>query len=132
MSDRIKTRIRKNDVVQVIAGRGSGPRAGGADRGKRGKVISVDREKNRAVVQGVRKVYRHLRQSRDPNRPGGGRIEKDGAVHLSNLMLVCPKCDAPTRIGTRMEAQERGGKTKTRRIRVCKKCGVDIPDREGR
>ena len=132
MEGKVKTRIRKNDVVQVIAGKGVGKRAAdaGSERGKRGKVVSVDRAANRAVVQGVRVVYRHLKQSRDPNRPGGGRVEKDGAVHLSNLMLVCPKCDAATRIGVRMEAQERAGQTKTKRIRVCKKCGVDIPERE--
>ena len=132
MDGKIKTRIRKNDVVQVISGRGTGKRAAdaGDERGKRGKVLSVDRVTNRAVVQGIRVVYRHLKQSRDPNRPGGGRVEKDGAVHLSNLMLVCPKCDAPTRIGIRMETQERGERTKTKRIRVCKKCGVDIPEHE--
>ena len=126
----VKTRIRKNDIVQVTSGRGSG-KVTGTDRGERGKVLEIDREKNRAKVQGVRMVFRHLRQSKDPSKPGGGRIEKEAFIPLSNLMLVCPKCDEPSRVGIRSEKQEReGGKVKTRRVRVCKKCGADILERD--
>ncbi len=129
----VKTRIRKNDIVQVMSGAESGKVAAssGADRGKRGKVLEINREKNRAKVQGVRMIYRHLPQSKDPNRPGGGRVEKEAFIPLSNLMLVCPKCDEATRVGVRSEKQEReGGKVKTRRFRVCKKCGADILERD--
>lgn len=129
----VKTRIRKNDIVQVMAGADGGKvkADSGADRGKRGKVLEIDREKNRAKVQGVKMIYRHLPQSKDPSKPGGGRIEKEAYVNLSNLMLVCPKCDEATRTGVRSEKQEReGGKVKTRRVRVCKKCGADILERE--
>jgi large subunit ribosomal protein L24 len=129
----VKTRIRKNDIVQVMAGADGGKVAAdaGSDRGKRGKVLEIDREKNRAKVQGVKMVFRHLPVSKDPNRPGGGRVEKEAFVRLSNLMIVCPKCDAATRIGMRSEKQEReGGKVKTRRVRVCKKCGADIAERD--
>ncbi|MDR0361280.1 MAG: 50S ribosomal protein L24 [Planctomycetota bacterium] len=129
----VKTRIRKNDIVQVVSGRGSGKMKAdsGQDRGKRGKVLEVDKVKGRAKVQGLKMVFRHLKQSKDPQKPGGGRIEKEAPIALANLMLVCPKCDEPTRIGIRLEKQEReGGKVKTRRIRVCKKCGADILDRD--
>lgn len=132
---KVKTRIRKNDLVQVIAGRGAGKVAvkeGGdtAERGVRGKVLDVDRESGRALVQGAKMVYKHQRSSRDPSRPNAGRIEKEAPVDLSNLMIVCPKCDMPTRVGIRSEKHEReGGKVKERRIRVCKKCGADIPER---
>ncbi len=127
-----KTRIRKNDIVQVMAGSEGGKVAAdsGSERGKRGKVLEIDREKNRAKIQGIKMVFRHLPVSKDPNRPGGGRIEKEAFINLSNLMLVCPKCDKATRTGVRLEKQEReGGKVKTRRIRVCKKCGADITER---
>ncbi|MCC8109702.1 MAG: 50S ribosomal protein L24 [Planctomycetes bacterium] len=128
-----KTRIRKNDSVQVMAGSDGGKVAAdsGNDRGKRGKVLEIDREKNRAKVQGGKMIYRHLPVSKDPNKPGGGRIQKEAYVNLSNLAVVCPKCDAATRIGIREEKQERdGGKVKTKRIRVCKKCGGDIAPRD--
>ena len=128
-----KTRIRRNDIVQVIAGADGGKVApdAGSERGKRGKVLEIDREKNRAKVQGIKMVYRHLPVSKDPNKPGGGRIEKEAFISLSNLQIVCPKCDAATRVGVREEKQEReGGKVKARRIRVCKKCGSDITERD--
>lgn len=128
-----KTRIRKNDIVQVMTGADGGKvkADSGADRGKRGKVLEIDRERNLAKVQGVKMIYRHLPQSKDPSKPGGGRIEKEAFVNLSNLMVVCPKCDEATRIGIRSEKQEcEGGKVKTRRIRVCKKCGADVLERD--
>ncbi|MDR3211955.1 MAG: 50S ribosomal protein L24 [Planctomycetota bacterium] len=133
MAEMVKTRIRKNDIVQIVAGSGSGLVKSDttADRGKRGKVLEVDRAKNRAKVQGLKMVFRHLRQSKDPQKPGGGRVEKEAFIALPNLMLVCPKCDEATRTGVRLEKQERtGGKIKTQRIRVCKKCGGDIAVRD--
>ena len=129
----VKTRIRKNDIVQVVAGADGGKikADSGSERGKRGKVLEIDRVKGRAKVQGVKMVYRHLPVSKDPNRPGGGRVEKEASINLSNLQIVCPKCDAATRIGIRSEKQEcEGGKVKTKRIRVCKKCGSDIVERD--
>ena len=124
------SRIRKNDRVQIMVGKGSGlvRAASGNDRGKRGKVIEIDPGKGRAKVQGLRMVFRHQKQSRDPNRPGGGRVEKEVAIPLANLMLVCPKCDEPTRIGVRLEETERAGAKKMKRVRVCKRCKADIPE----
>lgn len=80
--------IRKGDLVQVISGN---------DKGKRGKVLSVSREKNRAIVEGIRMMKRHTRPTqRDPQ---GGIVEREATIHVSNLMVVCPKTDAPTRVG---------------------------------
>ena len=80
--------IRKGDLVQVISGN---------DKGKRGKVLSVAREKNRAIVEGIRMMKRHTRPTqRDPQ---GGIVEREATIHISNLMVICPKTDKPTRIG---------------------------------
>ena len=130
-----RTRIRRNDTVQVIGGEGTGRRriAAGEDpklRGLRGKVLRVDQDAGTATVQGIKMVFKHQRASRDPSRPGGGRIEKESPIHLSNLMLICPACDQATRVGVRLERHERaGGAVKAKRIRVCKKCGADVPER---
>jgi large subunit ribosomal protein L24 len=102
---RLQTPIRRNDSVQVMAGK---------DRGKTGRVLRVLAEKNRLVVEGVNFVKRHTR----PN-PGrgvkGGILEKEAPLHASNVQLVCPECSAPTRIGHKV--LEDG-----RKVRVCRKC----------
>lgn len=101
-------RIKKGDTVEVISG---------DDRGMRGTVHQVIAEKDQVVVSGVNIVKKHQRP-----RPTGGRtqaqvgiIEFEAPIHLSNVMLVCPQCNQPTRIA--FEYQEDGGK-----VRVCKKC----------
>lgn len=128
----VKTRIRKNDIVQVISGAEGGLKTGAQGqenaRGKRGKVLTVDRTKGKAVVEGVNVRYRHQRVSQDPSRPNVGRIEKEMPVPFAKLMIVCPKCDAATRIAIREDKREVNGKSKTVRIRVCKACGTDIPE----
>ena len=79
--------IRRDDIVQVISGN---------DKGKQGKVLSVLKDKKRVLVEGVRMMKRHTRPSqRDPQ---GGIIEREAPIHVSNLMVVCPKTGAPTRI----------------------------------
>jgi len=102
---RLQTPIRRNDSVQVIAGK---------DRGKKGRVLRVLAEKNRLVVEGINFVKRHTR----PN-PGrgvkGGILEKEAPLHASNVQLVCPECSAPTRIGHK--TLEDG-----RKVRICRKC----------
>ncbi len=131
----VKKRIRKNDIVQVINGADSGKRtvARGEDeklRGKRGKVLIVDNKAERAYVEGCKMVFKHQRQGNDPSQATGGRIEREAAIKLSNLMVVCPKCDEATRISIRSETGEDAeGHPRIRRIRVCKKCGSDIPER---
>jgi large subunit ribosomal protein L24 len=102
---RLQTPIRRNDSVQIIAGK---------DRGKTGRVLRVLAEKNRLVVEGINFVKRHTR----PN-PGkgvkGGILEKEAPLHASNVQLVCPECSAPTRIGHKV--LEDG-----RKVRICRKC----------
>ena len=82
--------IRKDDVVEVVAG---------DDKGTRGKVLKVLREKNQVVVAGVNRVYRHLKPSK--RNPQGGRLSKEMPVSASNVMFVDPQTNKPTRVGVR-------------------------------
>ncbi len=100
---RHKIRLRKDDSVVVIAGK---------DAGKRGKVLSVDREKNRVVVQGVNFIKRHTRPNPQRNVKGG-IAEREASIHVSNVMLVDPESDKRTRVGSKVLAD---GK----RVRVAK------------
>lgn len=131
----VKTRLRKYDLVQVLGGSEGGRRAVDADederlRGKRGRILEIDRERGTAIVEGVNLRFRHRRQSQDPARPGGGRVEEEAPLRLSNLMLVCPKCNAASRVSVRVDASQQGeGEKKPTKIRVCKACGADIPER---
>jgi len=103
-------KIKKDDKVMVIAGK---------DKGKIGTVLSVDKEKQRVVVEKVNIVKRHLRPS--VNAPQGGIVEKEAPIHISNVMLICNKCAQPTRIGKKV--LEDG-----RKVRVCKKCKEPIDE----
>jgi large subunit ribosomal protein L24 len=109
--DTIRTRIKKNDIVQVISGK---------HKGEKGKVLKVDREKGRIFVEKVNFIKRHLRPSSSHRQ--GGIIEKEGPVHISNVMLVCPKCKLPVKIGKRL--LEDGSK-----VRFCKKCEEILDDK---
>ena len=106
-------KIRKGDEVQVIAGK---------DRGKRGKVLRVDPKKGRVYVEGLNIVKRHQRpqQVAGAQRPEqvGGVIEKEGPIHLSNVMLADPKDGKPTRVGIEVE----DGK----RYRVARRSGTKL------
>ena len=96
--------IRKNDTVMVVAGR---------ERGKTGKVIRVIPEKVRAVVERLNMVKRHTK-ARGAQSPYG-IVEKEAAIHLSNLMIMCDKCNAPVRMGKlRLEDG--------RSVRICRRC----------
>ncbi len=97
-------RIRKGDEVLVRAG---------ADAGKRGRVLRVLPGADRAVVEGVNFIHKHLRKS--PKNPQGGRVRREASVHLSKLMLVDPSTDKPTRVGFKVE----GGN----KVRVARKGG---------
>ena len=103
--------IRRDDTVEVIAG---------DDKGVRARVLSVDGGRGRAIVEGVNRVYKHLRRSR--KNPQGGRLEIEGPVKLSNLLVVCSKCDKGVRVGARTDDS---GK----KFRVCRKCGADLGER---
>ena len=90
-------RVRKDDIVEVVAG---------AHRGARGKVLRGDPHKQRVVVEGVNMVYRHVRRSR--KHPQGGRIQKEAAVHLSNVMPIDPKTGKKTRVRFEVKLDEHG------------------------
>ncbi len=96
--------IRVGDTVEVITGN---------DRGQRGKVLKIDREAGKLVVEGVNRVYKHMRRSQ--RNPQGGRLSKEMPIQVSNVRLVCPSCNAAARTGVR--ATTDGGKE-----RHCKKC----------
>jgi len=96
--------IRKNDSVMVIAGK---------ERGKTGKVLRVLTDKEAVVIERLNMVKRHTKP-RGPQQ-SGGIIEKEAAIHASNIMIMCDKCNAPVRIGRKILAD---GK----KIRICRRC----------
>ncbi|MER2566409.1 MAG: 50S ribosomal protein L24 [Myxococcaceae bacterium] len=105
-------KLKVGDTVQVMSG---------AERSasvNRGKIISIDREAERVRVEGLRVVKRHTKKGRDRANPDGGILEKPGSIALSNVALVCPKCDKATRTGVRAV----DGKKK----RFCKSCDATI------
>ena len=101
-------RIKKNDTVLVITGR---------ERGKRGRVAQVITDKDRVLIEGVNVVKRHTRP-RGMNTPGG-ILEKEASLHVSNVMLICSRCDKPVRVGFRF--LEDGKK-----VRECRNCNEVI------
>ena len=103
-------RIRKGDLVQVIAG---------ADRGKQGRVLAVVPQRARLRVASVRMQKRHLKPGRRGAR-SGGIVEQEGYVHASNVMLVDPKDQKPSRV----RVEEREG----RRVRVAVRSGEVVPE----
>ena len=106
--------IRKKDTVMIIAGKERGDRAA---KTKRGKVLKVNPEKQRIIVERLNFIKRHTRPSQTQRQ--GGIIEREGEIHVSNVMIVCPKCDEPTRI--KIVFLEDGGK-----VRACRKCGEHL------
>ena len=116
--------IKKGDLVQVITGAKA---ERGGDRGKQGRVLSIDKEKNRDIVEGVNLVKKHTKVSQTDRGTKTGGIETvEAPIHISNVALVDPSTKKPTRIGARLETVTKGGVKKTVRIRVAKKSGKDI------
>ena len=106
---RQKIHVRKGDLVMVITGK---------DAGRKGKVLQVLPKKGRVVVEKVNIVKRHTRPSQ--SLPQGGIIEKEAPIASSNLMLYCPECNSATRLSVKM--------TEFGKVRVCKKCGMNLPE----
>ncbi|MFU8857760.1 MAG: 50S ribosomal protein L24 [Deferrisomatales bacterium] len=98
------TKIKKNDLVEVIAGN---------EKGKRGKVLRLLRDKDRAVVEKINMVRRHKKADAQGK---GGIIDKEAPLHLSNMAPVCEKCDRPVRVGFKVLED-------TSKVRACKRCG---------
>ena len=97
--------IRKYDSVMVITGK---------ERGKTGKVLRVLPDKDAIIIERINLVKRHSKP-RGPQQPGG-IVEKEASIHVSNLMIMCDKCNAPVRMGTKILSD---GK----KIRICRRCG---------
>jgi len=97
-------KIRKNDTVMIMNGK---------DKGKTGKVLSVFLKQDRVLVQGLNLVKKHARRTKEDQQ--GGIIQREGPIHISNLMAVCQKCDRPARVG--FSTLSDGTK-----IRICKRC----------
>ena len=100
--------VRKGDTVVVIAGK---------ERGKRGKVLRVIPEKGRVIVERINMIKKHQRPTQKLRQ--GGIIEREGPLALSNVLLVCARCDKPARTGIKLLADGR-------KVRTCKRCGESI------
>ena len=92
----IKLKIKSGDTVNVIAG---------DHKGSEGKVVSVDREKNKAIVEGVNMVSKHTKPS--AKSPQGGIVKKEAAIQISNISLIDPKTKETTRVGIRVEGDKK-------------------------
>ena len=99
----LKTKLKKDDLVQVISGK---------EKGKQAKIVRIDREKGRAIIQSVNMVKKTMKKKSQNDR--GGIIEIEAPVRLCNMMIVCKKC-GPTRLGFKIEGDAKK--------RVCRKCG---------
>ena len=99
--------VHRGDKVRIIAGK---------ENGREGKILRAYPEKQRVTVEGANMIKRATRPSQ--KNPQGGIMQHEGTMHVSNVMLICPNCAEPTRVGRRRE----DGNV----VRVCKKCGKDI------
>jgi large subunit ribosomal protein L24 len=108
---RKKFSVKKGDLVQVIAGK---------DKGKRGKIVRVLLKQDRVVVEGVNNVKRHVKPSQA--NPQGGIVAQDNPIHVSNVMIIDPTTDKPTRIGHKLVEGKKG--EKARWVRVAKGSGT--------
>ena len=99
--------VKKNDPVVVLSGK---------DKGKKGKVLSVDPESRKVIVEGISVASRHQK----PRKQGeeGGIIKKETPIYASKVMTVCPKCDKATRVAHKI--------VDGKKVRVCKHCGAEI------
>ena len=98
-------KVVKNDTVLVVSGN---------FKGKKGKVLKVFPKEQRVIVEGVHFIKRHTRKTQ--KNPQGGIVEKEAPIHASNVLVVCPKCGNPARVGRKVLQD---GK----RVRMCKGCG---------
>lgn len=113
-----KCNIKKDDRVEVITGK---------NRGKIGRIkkLVADKKRIRVIVENVNVVTRHTKPA-GPGAPGG-KIEKEAPIHISNVVLLCPKCNEATRVGYAFVPTV--GSEKPRKVRVCKKCKEHIDEK---
>jgi large subunit ribosomal protein L24 len=125
MSNSMK--IKKGDIVQVLSGK---------DRGKQGRVLEARPQERRVIVENLNVVKRHMRPRilKDASRMGqqqiapGGVIEKAAPLPVASVMVVCPTCDRPTRVGIELRDVKGGESTESTKVRVCRRadCGQVI------
>lgn len=108
-AEKAKVNVKKGDMVMVISGK---------DAGKKGKVLEVLTQKSRVVVEKVNVVKKHQKPTKD--NPQGGIMDKEAPIHSSNVMLFCAECNSVTRKSIK--------ETGEGKVRVCKKCGSNLPD----
>jgi len=110
----MSTKIRKGDTVVVVTGRAE-------DKGKKGEVIKVLTEDKRIVIQGVNLRSKHQKQVQSQGRTiNPGMVRFESSIDISNVMLVCPKCGKPTRVGKSEQSDKKS--------RICKKCNALIDE----
>jgi large subunit ribosomal protein L24 len=98
-----KFKLKKEDTVQILTGK---------DRGKRGRILKILRDKDRVMVEGANIVKKAKKRRNQQDR--GGIVEIEAAIHYSNVAIVCKKC-GPTRIGYKLDGDKK--------VRICRKCG---------
>ena len=103
----MKMNVKKGDKVEVITGK---------DKGKRGEILRSLPQQQRVVVEGAGLIKKAMRPTQQ--NPQGGIVTMEAPIHVSNVMLVCPKCDKATRVANK--------RVDGKKVRVCKKCGADI------
>lgn len=105
-----KLHVKRDDTVYVLSGK---------DRGKKGKILAVNTDKERVIVEGINIVVKH-KKPKSMNQQGG-IIKQEGFIHVSNVLLVCNKCSAPTKVQRKILEDNS-------KVRACKKCGevIDI------
>lgn len=109
----IKTRLKKNDLVKVLSGN---------SKGTTGKVLFIDKQKGRVIVEGVNIVHKH--QKATQKNPQGGIIKREAPINITNIQLICPKTNKQTRIGMELVTDSTTGKSS--RMRLSKKSGEII------
>jgi large subunit ribosomal protein L24 len=108
--------VKKGDTVQVLSGK---------DAGVKGKVLIADPDTERVLVEGVGRITKHTKvtqSARGSNQ--GGIIHQEAPIHVSNVQVICPSCNKPSRIGHRRSEPDETGKTRS--VRICKRCNGDI------
>ncbi|MGQ9842748.1 MAG: 50S ribosomal protein L24 [Spirochaetota bacterium] len=103
----VQTRLKKDDLVMVTTG---------ADKGKRGKVLFVDKKRGRVIIEGVNLRKKYVRPSQE--NPKGGQIELPYPINISNVMMFCEKCKKAVKVGIVIDSDTK--------YRICKKCGKRI------
>ncbi len=106
-----RVHIKKNDMVYVLSGK---------DRGKTGKVLRVFLDKDRAVIEGLNYIQKHTRPNPQKNVKGG-ILPKESPIHISNLMVVCKRCNKHSRVGFSVLADGR-------KTRICRKCNEPLDE----